>query len=284
MNRFMSIMIILCLLSLSCDKDQMLAEDPTYISVDTVEFFTKSGQGTDRQLISELWVYADSQFIGSFPVPSTFPVLGKATLNLDFFAGIRANAQALSPQIYPLLAPVQVILDATPGQEVQITPRFSYGNQIVLAFNEDFEVSNLFSQDLDGDSATFFMRTSERAIEGISARAILNETNQQLEVASKFAYQGLPTNGLPVFLELEYTSDIPLAVGLRQPNGAKNYKLILFPQQDKAQKIYLDLAVDIQQMGSSAYEVLFKASFDEELSKQQQEVTLDNLKLLHFRP
>ena len=167
---------------------------------------------------------------------------------------------------------------------MQVIPEFGYADQVVWAFVEDFEVSNLFSEDLDGDSATFFFRTSERAIEGISARAILSQSNQQVEVASKFSYEGLPINGLPVFLEFEYTSDVALGVGLRQPGSTPTYKLVLFPQPDRAQKIYLDITTDIQRLGASAYEVLFKSSFDEQLSKQEQEVSIDNIKLLHFRP
>jgi hypothetical protein len=262
----------------------MLAEVPTYISIDTVQFFAKSGQGTSKQLISELWVYADSQFLGSFPVPSSFPVLGEETIVLDFFAGIRANAQALSPRIYPLMAPVQVLLAEAPGQQVQVTPKFAYENQVVLAFTEDFEVSNLLLQDLDGDSASFFFRTSDRAIEGVSARAILSQVTPELEVASKFAITRIPSNGLPVYLELEYTSDVALAVGLRQTGGMPRYTLLLFPQPDNSKKIYLDLTPDIQKLAATAYEVLFKSSFDSQLSKQEQEVTLDNIKLLHFRP
>lgn len=284
MNRFICILLLVTPLFLACDEERMLAEIPTYISVDTVQFISKSSQGTSSQLISELWVYADSQFLGSFPAPSSFPVLGEGTIVLDFFAGIRANAQALSPQIYPLMAPVQILLDAAPGQQVQVIPKFGYVDQVVLAFVEDFELSNLFSQDLDGDSATFFFRTSERAIDGFSARAVLSKINQQLEVASKFSFEGIPSNGLPVFLELEYTSDVALGVGLRQPGGVPLYKLILFAQPDKSQKIYLDLTPDIQQLATTAIEILFNSKFDNQLSKEEQEVTIDNIKLLHFRP
>lgn len=260
-----------------------LAEIPTFIAIDTTRFTIGIGQGTDHQLISEIWTYADSQLIGAYPVPSQWPLLGQDVVRLDIFAGIRENGQAAFPVVYPLFSGWSTGIVAKPGETITINPTFSYAKNVRFALVEDFEVSNLFRQDLDGDSLTFFTVSEVHAIEGKSARAILNQAHPELEVASNFSYGDLPPDGTPVFLELEYGSDTPLAVGLKSGNGGRLYKLLLFANELVPQKIYVNFTSEVEAATSRDFQVIFRATYDASSAKAEQEVVLDNIKLLHFR-
>ena len=277
-------LLVVSFMLVSCGKHQP-AELPTFISISDIEYVVEPSQGTNRHLITELWIYADSQFIGAYPVHAQFPIIAPGTFHLDVFPGIRENGQALSPTIYQMMSPDQVVVPSQPGGIIEIHPTFSYAEEVVVALNEDFESSNIFSQDLDGDTATAFVRISEGAIDGRSAMATLNSNHQELEVASKFGYGTLPDNGLPTYLEMEYSSDVPLAVGIRVAGSANSvYKLVLFANPTNSQKIYINFSNEIQILGKGAYEILFRCNFDPDLPKVSQEVTIDNIKLLHFRP
>ena len=260
-----------------------LAEIPTFIATETTKFISGTGQGTEHQLISEIWTYADSQLIGAYPVPSQWPLLGRDRIRLDVFAGIRENGQAAFPVVYPLISGWSIDIEARPGETVTLNPTFSYAKNVRFALVEDFELSNLFRQDLDGDSLTFFSITEVHAIEGKSARALLQQDHPDLEVASNFSYSDLPTNGTPVFLELEYASDTPLAVGLKSGNGDRLYKLLLFANELVPQKIYVNFTAEVEASASRDFQVIFRATFDTSSGKAEQEVILDNIKLLHFR-
>ncbi|MBK8506753.1 MAG: hypothetical protein IPL46_33970 [Saprospiraceae bacterium] len=196
-----SVFWLLPLIGWSCGKTE-LAEIPTFISIVTTEFAVGVGQGTDHQLISEVWTYADSQLIGAYAVPSQWPLLGQERIRLDIFAGIRENGQATSPVVYPLLSAWSTDIAARPGETITLSPVFSYAKTIRFALVEDFETSNSFRHDLAGDSLTMFSVSEINAIEGKSARACLQQDHPNLEVASNFSYSDLPANGTPVFLEL----------------------------------------------------------------------------------
>ncbi len=273
-------MLILAFLLLACEKNK-LAEIPAFVTVDSIEFAPVSGQGTSQQLISEIWIYADSQLIGAYPVPSVIPVLGTEMIHLDIFAGIRENGQAASPVIYPLIAPWRTDIVAGPGRSLVITPRFSYARNVVFPLVEDFESGNLFRQDLDGDSLTFFRIEPNSVIEGRSAQASLTAAHPVLEVASNFSY-ALPDVGSPVFLEMEYAAETSLAIGLRTDNGTAIYKLLLFANDQVPKKIYVNFTQEVQAAKARDYQVIFRASFDGEGGKDSQDVIIDNIKLLHF--
>ncbi|NND34417.1 MAG: hypothetical protein HKN76_17665 [Saprospiraceae bacterium] len=283
----LSLVVILLLISLfgSCVADQQNAELPAYITVHGVSFLTEPDQGTERQLISEIWIYADSQFIGTYPSISEFPILADGPLTLDIFPGIRENGQALAPVIYPMMSPFQVTVAAQPGTTTMINPAFRYAENIVIAINENFETTNIFTLDLDGDTLTNFRRSTEQAIDGSSATATLTEAHSLLEVASKFGFGNIADRSLPTFLEMEYSSETPLAVGIRMA-GSTNvvYKLILFANPSGSQKIYVNFTDEIQSLGPGTYEILFRSNFNPDLPKPMQVVTIDNIKLLHFRP
>ncbi len=155
----------------ACDRAGDLALVPTYIRIQNVSLTPATGLGTDHHDFRDIWVYADSQFIGSYGVPSEIPLLGEGEIGIDLFAGIRENGQALSPVIYPLVGSTKVTITATPDSEILVAPVFSYSNKVVASFLEDFESTNSFRRDLDGDTLTFVSSDAINSIDGRSGRS-----------------------------------------------------------------------------------------------------------------
>ena len=258
-----------------------VADVPTFINIEEVGFRSDPGQGSENQNLSEVWMYADSLFLGAYPVPSRIPVLGSGGLTLEFFAGIRENGQATSPVIYPMMRSALESVEAREGQDILITPVFQYREKVKFSMIEDFENGNQFNDDMDGDAETALQRTVEDGIEGTSAKATVSSDHPILEVGNSFPIRDLPDDGSSVFLEMEYRSDISLAVGRQNPSGEKFYKLILFPSLE-AQKIYVNFTGETANTRGEPVKIIFNASFDPAQGKPNQEIIIDNLKLLHF--
>jgi hypothetical protein len=269
---------------MNCNKENDPAPLPAYIHIDTIAVSVIQGQGTDMHLITEAWVYTDSVFQGAFHVPTTFPILGKGEINIDIFPGIRVNGQGSSPDIYPLMTVFSQKMDLNTLEETLIKPIFTYHPKARFTFVEDFETGNIFTNDIDQDPETHLL-VSKVSSGRKSASGTLSASHTVLEVATNFIYENIPSDGSPVFFEMEYKGDIPLAVGLRGHqtgiSPSTQYKLILVPREDW-QKIYINFSDDLKRSQLSGYQVIFRSQFDSSLSQAEQKIFLDNLKLLHF--
>ena len=62
--------LILALCAISCDRKDDVALAPTYLRIQDVSLSAALGQGTDRHDFRDIWVYADSQFIGGYGIPT----------------------------------------------------------------------------------------------------------------------------------------------------------------------------------------------------------------------
>ncbi len=269
---------------ISCEKDKDEAIIPTYVKVEETKVVVTSDQGTTHHQISELWVYADSVLIGAYPVPSEFPVIVDREFRLDLFPGIRENGLSSSPRLYPFFRPFSADLSPLPGESHVIEPMYSYLPGTVFAYQDDFESGHQLKDDLDGDPETAIVIVSEDSpIESQSGRAVLTPAHPVLEVATTTKFE-LPVNGSPVFLEMEYKSEVPVLVGLRGHRGSSSaiqYKLSLFPRES-AQKVYVNFSPDLQASQLDSYQIIFQALYNEQTGGEMQYLMLDNLKLLHF--
>lgn len=275
--------LLLCLLIfVRCDQDRLQADIPLYVQVDEYDFVTTPGQGTDHHLFTEFWVYADSLFVGAFRPGVQIPIVGDGSVSLDIYAGIREDGQAEKPTIYNMVIPYRAVLDVQTDRKIHITPTFSYHPKARVGFLEDFGNANhRFSNDLDGDDATALVSRDVMPIQGNGGYAVLTQEHSLLEVTTGFAVDGLQSELGSVYLELEYWSDVSLAVGLRTAQGSTFYKVLLFPN-DHPQKIYLNFTPDLRELKSESYRIVFRAEYDDTNTQSLQQLTIDNIKVLHF--
>ncbi len=268
-----------------CNQDKHLAAIPYFLSIPSVEVGDGGIGVVNTHRITEVWAYADSVFIGAFPVPGTIPALDDDDLiHLELFAGIRDNGQAEDPIIYPFYSTVRRTLSVSDGSS-ELVPRFDYIRSVKTSLSEGFENGNIFREDLDGNDETRLEVVSHERLDGLVGAFALDPQHRDFEVASAFALNQLPTDGSPVYLEMDYVSDVNLAVGLRGSSANVEpisfYKIVLFPTGER-NKVYINFGPDLQASQLSSYQVIFKATYDESLSFDTQFVYLDNIKLLHF--
>jgi hypothetical protein len=266
MFRPVSILIFMATLS-SCDLSRHEADEPYYLTLQEATLLTNNEQGVNSHRITEGWIYADSQLIGAYHLPAQLPVLGESPITLNIFAGIRENGIAEAPRIYPFYTVFEYVWDT------EMIPDLSVEQ-------------SLFTADIDGDPATGINRVNDSETGSRVGKAELTDLARELDVATSFVYDQFPRDGRPVYLEMEYKSDIPLFIGLRHVNPGiepvSNFKLVLFPNE-MWEKIYVNFTPELRNADFDGFQVELFAQYQEEKEAEIQNLYIDNLKLVHQR-
>ena len=113
------------------------------------------------------------------------------------------------------------------------------------------------------------------------------------EVTSIPTFIDLPTSGgSPVYLELDYRTNVELEVGLigfdvNTGTQATNYKVILCPITNW-NKVYISFQEDLELSQLDSYQLAFRTSTNDTgcggVSIDTPETLFDNIKLIRFQP
>ena len=129
-------------------------------------------------------------------------------MQMRFFPGIRANGVSTLPDIYPFYQRYEANPNLTLTDTVALAPTTSYLPSSLVAINEDFETSNSFVDEVDGDTETKLVLTTDVVFEGERSGYIaINADHPVIEVANLPIHQGIPINGTPVYLEINYRNN-----------------------------------------------------------------------------
>ncbi|MEN0046018.1 MAG: hypothetical protein AAF806_03055 [Bacteroidota bacterium] len=274
----------------TCDLINPEETIPSYISIESIDFVaTTPTHGSSNHKIVEAWVSVDGVFIGVYDLPATIPVLASGATEIKVEAGIKDNGIGRLPEIYPFFEPYRVNVDLKPAEVTVLQPNTRYRENLSFALVEDFENgSNIFIDELDGNSLTSIDVTTEDVFEGNASGVIqLTGENPAVEVATDFArkYSDLQTKGVPVYLELNYKTDVEVAFGIIGHELAvftppeKLYEPVLFPKQTW-NKVYLNLSAAVFELQTPEYQIALIAVLPPDLESGS--IRLDNIKLIHF--
>lgn len=260
--------------------------DPAYLVFSEAKLTTKSNEGDPVHDIRSVWVYADGNFIGVFPIPGKVPVIptGK-DVEILVSAAVRENAEINSAIEYPFMNRVAKTLKLEGGKEYAIDLSFSYRSEAKFDIVEGFESSfQFFTQDLDGNTETRFSTTAVDKVSGLKSGVVtLNNSNKDFEVSTQnFFDNNLNLKGA-VFLEFDYKCEENLLVGTELDEGSlvvTQYKVILV-NTDGWKRAYINLSNEISSLNTLKYRVIFGAGY-QSTDGEDSEIYLDNIKLIHF--
>ena len=257
---------------------------PAYVRVEKFDLTTTPSQGTDSEKITEGWFFADGEFLGAYTLPADIPVIADGLTTIRVNPGIKVNGIISTPDIYDFYERHVVDLDLTPGVTETISPTTQYTDFSVFAFLEDFETSNAFVDDLDGNDQTRVETVGpDEAFEGARSGYIrLTEENSLIEVASLPVLTTIPTNGSDVFLELNYKNNVEFALGLTgsAPGLPQTSAvvIVLRPQEDW-NKLYLELGPTLLASRLPGYQIFITALHSP--VNEESEIYFDNFKLIY---
>jgi len=274
----------------TCDLINPAETIPSYLTIESIPFVSTSPiHGTNNQKIVEAWVTVDGIFIGVYDLPATVPVLVSGNVEVKIEAGIKDNGIGRLPEIYPFFEPYRVNVDLKPAETTILQPNVRYRDNLNFAFVEDFENgSRIFIDELDGNPATGVNLTTENVFEGNNSGVIkLTKENPAVEVATDFGrkFRDLQSKGVPVYLELNYKTDVQIAFGIIGHEEAifapseSLYEPVLFPKSTW-NKVYLNLSQAVFELKTPEYQISLLAVLPPDLESGN--IWLDNIKLIHF--
>lgn len=280
----------LCICLSSCDL--INPEEPlsAFLQINKFDFTTTEAEGAASEQITDAWVFVEDISLGIYELPVTVPVIELGSKSVTIFPVIRENATPSTPIIYPFYERYEEAVELIATETVTIQPNTMFLPQnTIFELVEDFENS---SHQLNGDTPDAIQiverPTRDGNISGVGQ--ILLDGATEVEFTSTATFLNLPTSGgLPVFLEIDYRTNIEFELGLVgidpnpvQPINAVSYKIILCPI-DRWNRVYVSFQPELAASQLPAYKLAFRASTNGLLANQTPEVLIDNVKFIRFQ-
>jgi hypothetical protein len=285
---------LLSLLLVSCDIINPSEEIPSYVTVQSTSLNTNIfTEGTNSNKITEVWLSVDGNFLGAYPIPSTFPIIQAGESEITFQAGIKDNGITSTPEIYPFYSIFTTTVNLEQEATIEINPDFIYRPDTKFAFIEDFEGGSQVFRDFALGSEEQFIISDEDPFEGnFSAKIVLDQNSPVVQVATASRYTDLVSiNSSTVYLEVDYKSDVTVVFGVvgHFTGSTAEGQILLDPGFLPSQnwnKIYFNLSLLVSSLRLEEYQVVMLAAIpanpDGSLQLETANVWLDNIKLVHF--
>jgi hypothetical protein len=261
---------------------------PTTIHLQPFEFEIQPGQGSARNKISEVWVYANENNLGAFAPPVDIRYLGEGPTTLTFRPGIRNNGIADDAIVYPFFEGYTIDVTAAPGNEFTVTPVTAYRSNAEFSLISDFEISNDFTYNRDTIAASNLVRSQVDVFEGsYSGQMTMTPEAYFIEVGQNLAMTDLLPDGKPIYLELRYKNEIEFAIGLLgiDLNGHEYSQFFyLVKPTDEWNMLYIELTSLVQASALPSYKILFRSLYPSSATKPELNIFLDNIKVVHTIP
>ena len=277
-------LLLLCATTLSCTflADEAITIGMLKIGDPTLQ--SSLGTGAPSHGIKDAWVYADEQIVGVFGLPAAIPIESQeAPISFQIRAGISPNGNNSSSIEFPFFDEIVTQQNINQGANTTVPLNFNYKREAVFDFIADFEQTNIFIDEVDGNVQTILQRKETDSPFGSFAGIIeLQGQNDAIEVTHTARYLGANNKRGSVFLEFDYKGDENFFVGTILEKGSnlvKAYKILITPSVDW-KHFYLDLTDEISKSDVVSYKVVFSSTLSP--GKTKSTIYLDNMKLIHF--
>jgi hypothetical protein len=271
---------------ISCNPIDTPDNVPSYIKIDTLLFEPVLPEhGVNSHKISDAWVYINENLIGAFELPATIPVLAEGNHRIKVRGGIKINGISSTRTAYPGFQSWDSMINLKIGETVKINPVEKYRANINIPYITDFEVAT--RMDTLPQSQVIVQRITATSIldpsinQSACGGVILDGDKKVFSIRSDSAMV-LPKQGAPVFLEMDYLTNMPFEVGVIavMPNLVEGHRVMTIRANQKWNKIYVNLTPTISsQLQATAFYVWIYGDKPESLARG--ETYLDNIKIVY---
>lgn len=285
--RFTLLLLSFVLFLNSCNLINPAEPVPAYITIRDAGVFTNYlQQGTSSSRITDIWVYADGAYLGTFQLPARVPVLLEGKHQITFGAGIMANGIASTREAYPLYKFIDSTLTLVPGQVTALDSlTFGYFSGLSPIWYEDLERDTSgsgISIDTTINSQGNILPDSLVVFEGKrSLKMEVNTVRPVIECTSLPDAGFILPTGKDVYLELDYTCTQEFQLGLiaKTFSGERAIPVIRFNPKSNWNKIYVRLGPYINANGD-AFKFQVYIRMDLASGASTGTAYLDNIKLI----
>lgn len=279
----------------SCNKEDLVAITPAYVIIDSVFVETTfTAEGTASHRITTVWVEVNGVAQGVYELPATFPVTASGSTRIRIDAGINENGTSSTRSIYPFYAHYETTLELSPLDTVLYRkpdgslPSVKYFPSAEIITIEDFEGIGL-NLEISPNSDTSIFRITDPDLlynwnnepnTAIGA-GYLPDRNTIFEVRSGDDYP-IPQGG-PVFLEMNYKTDVPIVVGMYINSlsiGTVQARTAQINPSETWKKIYISLYSEVNGYPNPLDFKIFVGALNLE-GNGTKTLYIDNLKLVY---
>lgn len=260
---------------------------PAYVLVQGVTLQTDPAtQGSARSNVTDAWVYANEELIGVWELPALVPILKEGAVKIEVAAAVKKNGMFDDRVRYPFYTSWSSTVDLVRTQTRSLQPLVEYNSGADFWIEAFEDAGHLFHMADTADELIHFTATDhpELNIEGNGCRGfILDGSNTFIRF---YTDEDFPATGGPMFLEVDYASDLTLTLGAmyvldglahmtpyvhiapsKQADGSMPWK-----------KIYIDLS-PVFNSGVTQRDIYFEATLPS--GQGGGRVYLDNIKLVY---
>ncbi len=264
---------------------------PAYIYVPRVEYKTdKATEGDSTHKILDVWISKDGIAIAEVGIPALIPVQYFDSTNITFDAGVLKTGADEERIPYPLFKPVVKKLNLRPAVIDTVVPVFSYYPFRKIALFEDYDLigSNFYINPAYKQTGDTVLRVNDNRalIPGRnSGKIVMSPTTSTFQLLTTDQFTTLPIGNTPVFLEIDFKTNLTLDVGYYYAEPGSSYEQIapivqLFPTE-KWNKIYIALNVEVASRPAGTAFRFYIGTYNANPS-QQAEIFLDNIKIVYL--
>jgi hypothetical protein len=284
----MRLKIILAFISISfltnCSLTDNESFNPAYLIIDKVDLITTISEGDNVKEIDEVFVFANGNSLGVYPLPARIPVITTGEEMTILIGGaIHPNGLASSSVEYPFFQRVEVKEDFEPGVEYPLDITFRYVTTAVFDINEGFENGNVFTKDIDNNGNTFLERSSISSTGSYSGRLSITPDYSENEVTTALNFPRSGNKGGAAFVEIDYKNDLEFVVGLTYKTSIQYVEepLIVLKPTNSWKRVYLDITSQISNPDIEEYSI-YLGYYHNGIEGVNYDAFVDNIKLVHF--
>jgi len=283
--------VLFCITFLAISSCGMIGEDkvdiPAYIYVPSYTFQTDSiTQGSNANYFTDMWVSDAGIIVGAVGLPSLLPIQKSGPTEVRVDAGIILTGQDNQRSSYPLISTYTVTRNLQPGVIDTIKPEFKYLPNIDVKFVEDYDRigANLkINPSYYAAGDTVLKVNDEHALRpgSNSGQVVLASSHQIMQLISSSEYE-LPGYGAPVYLEIDYNSNLPLDIGYyyNDPTtGASPANSVIQTYASNGwRKLYINLTNEVSARKTGTTFIIYIGIYN--VDNITPAVYIDNVKLL----
>lgn len=276
---------LLMLFGTACTKTDKI---PSYLAINSVSVTTTPLQGAPTSRITDVWVSVNDELLGVWELPARIPALYEGTVEVRVVPAIKRNGMYDDRLRYPFFEPFIGTVDLVANASATIQPVVQYLDVTSFWIESFDDPGTLLNLSTNSDTVLLRLTPSSHpdiVLDNSPCGAfILDQAHPFIRV---FTDEDFDVFGGPVFLELDYRSDIQFTIGVQYLfNGSVNLNPYVFvaPTTLTAggtswNKIHIDLS-PVFNTGISQRDIFIEARLPD--GRPDAAIYFDNLKLLRI--
>lgn len=287
--------VFLVFILLSCNKDELKAQRPVYLSVPEINLETSNTgrpEGSNHHNITTAFVFLGNEPIGTFETPFTVPILPtNSDFEVTIYPGINLNGVRSQKALYGAYEPIVFDTSAQPLDTTgRLTYTTTYKPSAFIDILEDFDGTGFKLEEtvvsdtgftVSGDPNEVFVNPLTGMSDGNVGKIVLTDKNNQFELSTinSFAFSNPQTNA---YIEITYRCNSSFTVGVFANSlaGTTQAPTATILPSDEWKKIYINLITEISSnTNANNFEIFFGGIKPNDVDTAT--IFLDNLKLVY---